>query len=169
MIHFDPTVDYGLTDLKKEANLICWKFGELIKTLITLSSRAERQIEIIGAGAVTDEMVEDFYSYFTISYKQYIENKLIDQVLLIKLNFLNDFLDQRSGNKDPDFWDDTILSTNNDWQNVRTQVKEILTLMGFENLDIAFERTEKFEKTNEGQKLILQTTRTRLISKQCRN
>lgn len=165
MIYFDPTADYGLSDLTMEDNLICWKFSELIKTLITLSSSADRQIEIIGAGVVTDEMTEDFYNYFTISYRQLIENKLIDEATLDKLNYLNEFLDQRSGDKDPDFWDDTTLSTNKDWQDVRTQTKEILTLMGFANLDIDFERTEKYEKTNEGQKLLMQTTRTKLINK----
>lgn len=162
---FNPTIDYGLFDLAKEENLVYWKFGELIKTLVTLSSSADRQIEIIGAGVVTDEMAEDFYSYFTTSYMQYIENKLIDETTINKLKQLDYFLDQRSGDKDPDFWDDTTLSTNKDWQNVRTQAKEILTLLGFENLDIDFERTEKYETSNEGKKLLMQTTRTRLIWK----
>lgn len=160
---FNPTIDYGLLDLANEENLVYWKFGELIKTLITLSSSADRQIEIIGAGAVTDEMAEDFYSYFTISYKEFIENKLLDETTLNKLKQLDNFLDQRSGDKDPIFWDDTTLLTNIDWQNVRTQAKEILIVLGFENLEIEFERTEKYEKSNNGEKLVLQTTRTRII------
>ena len=164
-MNFDPTFDYGLSDLTKEDNLVCWKFGELIKTLVTLSSSADRQIEIMGAGIVTDEMAEDFNTYFTLSYRQFIDNRLLDEKIINKLNYLDDFLDQRSGDKDPNFWDDTTLSTNKDWQNVRTQAKETLTLLGFENLDIDFERTEKSEKSNEGQKLVMQTTRTRLIRK----
>jgi hypothetical protein len=60
MIDFDPIVDYGLSDLTKEDNLICWKFSELIKTLITLLGSADRQIEIIGAGVVSYEVAEDF-------------------------------------------------------------------------------------------------------------
>ncbi len=160
---FNPTIDYGLLDLTKDENLVYWKFGELIKTLITLSSSADRQNEIIGVGVLTDEMAEDFYSYFTISYKEFIENKLLDETTLNKLKQLDNFLDQRSGDKDPNFWDDTTLSTNIDWQNVRIQAKEILILLGFENLDIEFERTEKHEKSNKGEKLVLQTTRTRLI------
>lgn len=36
MLSFNPTIDYGLLDLTKEKNLVYWKFGELIKTLITL-------------------------------------------------------------------------------------------------------------------------------------
>ncbi len=164
-MNFDPTFDYGLSDLTKEDNLVCWKFGELIKTLVTLSSSADRQIEIMGAGIVTDEMAEDFNTYFTLSYRQFIDNKLLDEITINKLNYLDNFLDLRSGDKDPDFWDDTTLLTNNDWQNVRTQAKEILTMLGFENLDIDFERTEKYEKSNEGQKLLMQTTRTRLIRK----
>ncbi len=164
-MNFDPTFDYGFSDLKKEDNLVCWKFGELVKTLFTLSSNADRQIEIMGAGIVTDEMAEDFDTYFTLSYKQFVDNKLIDETTTNKLKYLDNFFDERSGDKDPDFWDNTTLSTNNDWQNVRTQAKEILTLMGFENLDIDFKRTEKHEKSNEGQKLLIQTTRTRLIRK----
>lgn len=164
-MNFDPTFDYGLSDLTKEDNLVCWKFGELIKTLITLSYSADRQIEIIGVGVVAEEMAEDFNTYFTLSNKQFADNKLLDETTINKLNYLDNFLGQRGGDKDPDFWDDTTLSTNNDWQNVRTQAKEILTLLGFENLDINFERIEKYEKSNEGQKLLVQTTRTRLIKK----
>jgi hypothetical protein len=163
MINFDPTIDYGFSDLTKEENLVCWKFGELIKTLITLSSSAEKQIKIIGAGIVTDEMAEDFSTYFTLSYKLFVDKKLLNELTINRLNYLDNFLDQRSGEKDPDFWNDTTLSTNNDWENVRIQAKEILTLLGFENLDIDFERTEK---SNEVQKLLFQTTRTRLIKKQ---
>lgn len=166
MTIFDPIFDYRLSDLTKEDNLVCWKFGELVKTLVTLSSSADRQIEIMGAGIVTDEMAEYFHTYFTLSYKQFVDNKLLDETTINKLNYLDNFLDQRSGDKDPDFWDDTTLSTNNDWKNVRTQAKEILTLLGFESLDIDFERIEKYENSNEGQKLLSQTTRTRLIKKQ---
>jgi hypothetical protein len=166
MIGFDPTINYGLSDLTKEENLVYWKFGELIKTLVTLSSSADRQIEITGAGIVTEEMAEDFYSYFTISYKQFIENKLLDETAINKLKQLDNFLDQRSGDEDPNFWDDTTISTNIAWKNVRTQAREILFLLGYENLDIDFERTEKYEKSNMGEKLVLQTTRTRLIKKQ---
>lgn len=165
-MNFDPTFDYGLTDLTKEENLVCWKFGELVKTLVTLSSNAYRQIEIIGAGIVTDEMAEDFDTYFTLSYKQFVDHKLLDEVAIKKLNYLDNFIDQRSSDKDSDFWDDTKLSTNIDWQNVRTQAEDILTLWGFENLDIHFDRTEKYEKSNAEQSLLLQATRTRLIKKQ---
>ncbi len=162
---FNPTIDYGLLDLTKEDNLVYWKFGELIKTLITLSSSADKQTEIIGLGVATDEMAEDFESYFTISYKKFIENKLLDENTLNKLKQLDSFLDQKSGNKDPNFWDDSKLSTNIDWKKVRTQAKEILILLEFENLDIELERTEKYEISIEGQKLLMQTTRTRLIRK----
>jgi hypothetical protein len=34
-----------------------------------------------------------------------------------------------------------------------------------DNLDIDFDRTEKYEKTSEGKKLFMQTTKTRLIKK----
>lgn len=164
-MNFDPTYDYGISDLSNEDNQVCWKFGELIKTLIILSSSADRQREIIGAGVVTDEMAEDFYSYFTLSFQQYLDNDLISGKAFEKLNQLDEFLDERSGDKDPEFWDERTLSTNNDWQKVRTQANEILSLLGYDNLDIEFNRTEKYEMTNQGQKLVMQSTRTRLINK----
>jgi hypothetical protein len=164
-MNFDPTIDYGLSDLAIEENLVYYKFGELIKALVTLSSSAERQIEITGAGIVTIEMAEDFNTYFTLSYKPFVQYELIDEKTFIKLFYLENFLDHRSGERDSEFWNDKTLATNTDWENVRKQSKNVLALLGFENLDIDFIRTEKYEKSNEGQKLLLQTTRTRLIKK----
>ena len=84
----------------------------LLKTLITLSSSADSQTEIIGAGVVTDEMAGDLYRYFNILYNELIENRLLHEAALNKLKQLDYFLDQRSGYRDADFWDDTTLSTN---------------------------------------------------------
>ena len=142
-MNFDPTYDYGLSNLKIEDNLVCWKFGELIKTLITISSSSERQWEIIGGGIIADEMAEDFNTYFTLSCKEYYENEMLDEIARKELNYLNDFLDLKSVNNDPSFWRNTELSTNIDWKKVRIKAKEILTLMGFENLEIYFDKTDK--------------------------
>jgi len=35
---YNPLIDYGKKDLSIEENLIFWKFSELIKNLITISS-----------------------------------------------------------------------------------------------------------------------------------
>ncbi len=47
-MQFDPTYDYGKKDLTVDRYLICWKFAELIKNLITLSGNAEKQMEWNG-------------------------------------------------------------------------------------------------------------------------
>ena len=64
---FEPTYDYGQSDLNKEGNLVLCKFGGLIKSLITISSDADRQRRIIGMGIATDDMALDFDAYFTSS------------------------------------------------------------------------------------------------------
>jgi hypothetical protein len=161
---FNPIYDYGNSDLSNKENLIYWQFGEFIKTLITLSSNANRQIEIIGAGAVADEMAEDLHTYFTLHCKQFFDNKLLNETEINLLNQLSDFLES-SGDKYPNFWDDKTLATNKDWEKVRTKAKKILTLLKMENLDIEFERTEKYDMTNESKKLLIQTTKIRLIYK----
>jgi hypothetical protein len=168
MIQFDPTHNYGDGDMSNEQNLAYWKFGELIKVLVTMTCSADRQIEIMGAGVVTDEMAEDFHTYYTLSHREFRDNGLLTDISIKKLNELNDFFDQRSGGKDPDFWDDFKLGTNDDWKVVRAKSKEILTILGMDNLDLEFDRVEKFEKTVDGQRLIMQTTKSRLMRKNSR-
>lgn len=159
---FNPTKDYGLSDLSDQDNLIRWKFCEFIKTLITLSSQAEIQYEIIGAGAITDEMMEDFNTYFILSYKQFLEQKLLDEKVVQKLINLDKFFDIKCENPDSDFWNDDSLPTNSDWKEVRVNASEILKDLKFDHLTVEFDRTEK---RGIFKKLLVQTTRTRLVLK----
>ncbi len=160
---FDPTYNYGDSDLTNEDNLVRWKFGELIKNLITLSSSANRQSDIIGIGAICDEMAINFETYFTLSYKNYLDNELltIDQIEALKE--LDTFFDERSGDKSPEFWDDFLLDTNPEWQIVRQKAKIILELIGMLFLTIEFDREEKYEMTDKGKQVTMQSTKTRLV------
>jgi hypothetical protein len=167
-MEFDPAYDYSKSDLTRGDNLTCWKFGELVKTLLTLSSRADRQIEIMGIGHVADEMAADFETYYALSFRQYLDRGLINEYINEKLSQLDDYLGQRSGGLKPDFWDDRTLPTDEDWENVRTQAKGILTALGYEDLEIELDREEKYEMTQEGQKFLIQTTRTRLVDRKGR-
>lgn len=157
---FAPTYDYSKTDLRKEENLILWKFGELIKNLITIASDAKRQKHIIGIGAVADEMALDFESYFTLSYNQYLEYQLLNKDAFEKLMLLDIFFEKRSGDKDPDFWDDSLLDINNDWNIVREEVKQILEIMGLSNLDIECNHTDIYD----GKHIIGQQTIIKLVN-----
>ena len=111
---FEPTYDYRQSDFDKEENLILWKFGELIKNLIIISSDADTQRYIIGIGAAPDEMALDFDSYFTLSYNQYLDNRLLIKDAFDELMLLNDIFERYSVDKSSDFWDDSLLDTNND-------------------------------------------------------
>lgn len=159
-MEFDPLVDYGNFDLADERNLAYWKFGELVKTLITLSSNAQRQFEIIGYGAVCDEMAIDFDSYFTLAINEYEKFNLLNAFQIKKLNELDAFLEVRSGDKSPDFWDDFLLETNPEWEILRLMAKYILELLGMQNLEIEFERKESIN-----QKITVQFTKIRLVKK----
>ncbi|GEM50737.1 hypothetical protein EB1_05270 [Empedobacter brevis NBRC 14943 = ATCC 43319] len=162
-MQFDPTFNYGDTDLTNDDNLIRWKFGELIKNLVTLSSQAERQTEIIGIGATCDEMAIDFDTYFTLEYHEYLKSGLLTSSQVEKLKELDRYFEKRSGDKSPDFWDDFLLETSSEWQDVRQMAKAILETLNMQDFTIEFYRTEKYEKTNKGKRLIMQTTKTRLI------
>ncbi|WP_461791426.1 hypothetical protein [Pedobacter sp.] len=158
-MNFDPTYNYGDTDLTNDENLVRWKFSELIKNLITLSSSAERQAEIIGIGATCDEMAIDFDTYFTLEYQNYLDSGLLTVSQVEKLQELDNYFEDRSGDKSPDFWDDFLLEKNPEWQNVRQMAKYILEALNMIDLTIEFDRTEKYETT----RLTIQTTKTRLV------
>lgn len=162
-MNFDPTYNYAHTDLTNDDNLVCWKFCELIKNLIILSSSFEKQAEIIGIGAICDEMVIDFDTYFSLSYQHYLNKHLLTNDEAEKLKELDEFFNERSGEKSPGFWDDSLLGTHHDWLIVRQKAKTILKSMGLQNLTIVFDREEKHEMTDEGRRIKMQSTKTRLV------
>lgn len=160
---FNPEYDYGKEDLSIEENLVYWKFAELIKNLITLSGNSEKQMEIIGAGAVCDEMAEEFDTYFTLSFRSYVKNGLLTENQVQELLTLDTYLEERSGDKCPDFWDDSQLNTNPEWDVAREKAQNILQLLGFQYLTIEFDRTDKYHVTGDGKRLLSQWTKTRLV------
>lgn len=161
MIKFEPTYDYSQTDLSEEENQILYKFGELIKTLITIASEADKQKNIIGMGTIADEIALDFEAYFTLSYNQYLNNQLLNQEILDELLLLDCLFDKYSGNRNPNFWDDSLLETNSDWKEVRKMTENILMSMGMDNLDIEYIHSDIIDKN----KIVGLQTKTRLVNK----
>lgn len=159
---FDPTCNYGDADLTKDCNLVRWKFGALIKNLITLSSTANHQVEIIGIGAICNEIAIDFDNYFTQSYQSYLNNQLLTDEEVQKFKGIDDIFNLHSGEKATDFWDELHLDTNPDWQFIRLKAKEVLKLLGMQNITIEFNREEKYETKGHGKQLTIQRTITRL-------
>lgn len=160
---FDPTYNYSKTDLTIDSNLVCWKFAELIKSLVTLSESAGRQMEIIGIGATCDEMALDFDNYFTLEFETYFNNGLLTVGQISMLKDLDAYLDKRSGDKSPDFWDDFILETNPEWEEVRLKARSILVDIGMQDLTLVFDREEQYEMTDKEKKITMQLTKTRLV------
>ena len=160
---FDPTKDYYGMDMSIETNVVKWNYWEFIKNLVTLSSDSESQKEIIGFGAVADEMAIDFGTYYTLQSKRYLEYDLLDIELISKLNQIDTFLENRGGEKMPDFWDDDLLDSHPDWKIVRIMSKEILRLMNFDDLKIEIERSIKKSQSSKGEPLVIEGTNTRLI------
>lgn len=161
---FDPKIDYGIGNMDDE-NITLWNFGELIKTLITISSEAKRQCEIIGMGAVADEMGMDFENHYTILVNSFLTHGLFDEEQKNKLDELDSYFDIRSGGGYPEFWDDDNLETNPDWKVVRQKAKEILIDLGCDNLTIEFERKEEYRYSLFKKELVSQWTKIRLVEK----
>lgn len=160
---FDPTKDYYGMDMSIETNVVKWNYWEFIKNLVTLSSDSDSQKEIIGFGAVADEMAIDFDTYYTLQSKRYLEYDLLDIELISKLDQIDTFLENRGGEKMPDFWDDDLLDSHPDWKIVRIMSKEILRLMNFDDLKIEIERSIKKNQSSKGEPLVIEGTKTRLI------
>ncbi|RVU00342.1 hypothetical protein EOD41_12730 [Mucilaginibacter limnophilus] len=144
---------------------VYWKFDELVKNLIILSSTAERQKELMGHGCVADEMAEDFHSYFTLSKQEYLDAGLINQQQFDRLNELDQLLDNYSGDQNPDFWDDQQLSSNEDWKVLRKIARDILELLGKSDLEISYERKEEYVQNEQVKRLITQYTKFLLVKK----
>jgi len=162
---FDPTNDYYGLDLSKETNRVNFNFWELIKVLVTLSSSANRQKEIIGFGEVADEMAIDFESYYTLNFQSYLDNGLLTEAQVAKLNLLDKFLEDRSGENMIEFWNDDFLDSHPDWEKVRIMAKEILKEMNYDNLEIGIERTTRHSKSGMNRPLIEESTKVRLKTK----
>jgi hypothetical protein len=159
---YDPRIEYGQMDLSIAENLSFWKFSELIKNLIILSSDAQKQIELSGFGDVADEMAIDFGTYYTLSLQSYLNFNLITIEQKQELDELDKYLDDRSGDKNPDFWDDSKLDINPEWELIRLKAKKILKLMNKDDLAIKYVKTEKIDDSG---KFVSQTMKTRLIYK----
>lgn len=82
--------------------------------LVTLSSSAEKQKKIVGHGNVPDEMVLDFESYYLSESQNYVVNNLLPKSIIEALNRVDKYLEQRSGEKMPEFWNDESLKVHPD-------------------------------------------------------
>lgn len=156
---FNPVNDYSFNNTNDEKRIIYWKFQQLIVNLYTLSYPANEQRYIIGYGCATDEMAIDFDTYYTNERDNYLKFGLLNTKQKILLDDLNTFFDEQSG-ADSDFWDDTALDKNNNWDIVRQKAKLILQALKMDNLRLIIERN-----TNLKAGLLTESTLVKLQNK----
>ncbi|MFC4634244.1 hypothetical protein ACFO3O_10020 [Dokdonia ponticola] len=90
-------------ELYKTDNLL-WQFNELIKNLISMSMSLEKQNDFYGLGATADEMLEDFYSYYTLNKSRFFEKELINEEIKNSLDNIDNLTNKWTSEKDEDFW-----------------------------------------------------------------
>lgn len=157
---FDPLFNYETVNLQEPENLACYRFAEIIKGLITLSSVAERQQEIIGIGEAAAEMAEDFNGHLHLGIPLFTEYQLADTVALEKLQQLAD--DMYTYGPSDTFWHSESLYTHPGWERVRAEAKSILTGMGYAHLTLLITREEFYKEMAGKQYLTGQRTGLRL-------
>ncbi len=143
-----------------EKDNIRWQFNELIKTLIAISLPADKQRQIYGIGLVGDEMVEDFYTYFTLIKDSLIERGFINQSAQTILDQIDNYTDVLSNEKNEDFWDE--IEIHEEWEKLRTMAKEALINLEKENLGLKVNHDNKMDKKDN---IIVQRTTIELTDK----
>ncbi|MGE7776833.1 hypothetical protein ACQKLP_19095 [Chitinophaga sp. NPDC101104] len=164
-MQFDPTFDYSSTDLYVEENVVRLRFSGLIKCIFTIAADAALQRDIVGMGAICDELAEELDFYLGLTCDQYFRLQLltIEQADMMK-NLLAFFSD-RSGEGFPDFRDDRQLDSHPDWAIARRMAAAIIQAMRLDHLAIKFERDETYETAPNGQQRLMQSTQTFLVPK----
>lgn len=138
-----------------DKNIVLYHFDELIKTLITLSSSAEKQKYIMGYGHVGDEMIIDFDSHFIGMANHYVETGLLTDNEIKKLEEYDRFLSEKCNREEVDFFTDIDeLKNNSLWEEFRTETSKLLKSLNKDNLDI--EVTREVDKN-------IEWTKTKLI------
>ncbi|KOR90383.1 hypothetical protein [Paenibacillus solani] len=118
-----------------EQEFIQYHFEELIKTIITLSSPADRQIYIIDIGHTGDEMVIDFDTHYKDLLVYYLNTGLLTSEQAKSLKRYDDFLNQKCAGQPVEFFLDRLeLKTNNIWEEIRNESKKLLKTLDKEDL-----------------------------------
>lgn len=143
-----------------EQDKIRWQFNELIKTLITISLSADKQRQIIGIGWAGDEMMDDFYTYYTLIRDNLLERGFIKNQAIILLDQLDKFTDQLSKEKHEDFWNE--IEAHSEWEQLRGIAKAILLVMNLEELGLKVKHENEVDENNA---VIAQKTFIELVDK----
>ncbi len=144
-----------------ETDNLMWQFEELIKTLIAMSMPYEGQKNFYGYGVTTDEMLEDFYSYYTLNKKRLVERELINNETRSLLDDIDSLTDKWSSEKEEDFWFE-MEKYQSEWDILRKKAK--LTLIKMNKNDLTVEVNHENEYDKQGN-LVSQKTKIELKEK----
>ena len=130
------------------------KFEQLLQTLIALSKSSEEQYKLYGVGMIGDEMAIDFDESYTREKQNYINSGRLSSIQVQKLDLLDKYLEERSGDEYLTFWEDLEQP---DWEIVREMSRDCLITLGSDNLLLSSTIEHKLE---EG--LLIQIIKTKL-------
>lgn len=137
-----------------------WQFDELLKTLIAMSLPSDEQKIVYGIGATADEMLNDYYSFYTLIKERLSEEKFINPKSEALLDEIDDFTNKLSNEKDEEFW--YQMDRQEEWELLRQMSKSALKALNKENLKI--EVSHEIEHDKYG-KATSQRTQVKLIGK----
>lgn len=139
-----------------DKEIIQYHFDELLKTLIILSSPAEKQKYIMGFGNVGEDMLVDFDSHFNGDMgNHYVETGLLSVNQVKKLEEYDRFIDKKCKGQTTDvFTNFDELKNNSIWEEIRTETDILLKYLTKDKMDIEVKR--KMDKN-------IEWTKTKLI------
>ncbi|MFY0675261.1 MAG: hypothetical protein JXQ87_17835 [Bacteroidia bacterium] len=144
-----------------ETDNLMWQFEELIKTLIAMSMSLNDQKNYYGFGVTADEMLEDFFTYYTLNKERFVERELINEECKTLLDDIDSLTNLWSSEKEEDFWFE-MENYEDDWNTLREKAKLTLTKMNKNNLTVDINHENKFDKSG---KLVVQKTKIELVEK----
>ena len=144
-----------------ESDNLRWQFEELIKTLIAMSMPYDGQREYYGIGNIASEMLEDFYSYYTLNKERFVERKLISKESKNSLDDIDLLTNKWSSEKEEGFWFE-IEKHKEDWDILREKAKLTLKILDKNNLTVDVKHENEFDKMGN---VILQKTKIELKEK----
>ena len=144
-----------------ETDNLMWQFEELVKTLIAMSMPLEFQKNYYGIGVASDEMAEDFYSYYTLNKARYKKRGLINIETKELLDNIDTLLDIWSNEKYEEFWYE-MDKHEGEWNLLRSKAKNSLKKMNKSNLTVEVNHENEYDKNG---KIVFQKFKTKLKEK----
>jgi len=137
---------------------INWQFEELVKTLIIMTLPLVEQKEAYGIGILADEMLEDFYTFYTLNKTRLQQSKLIKKEAIMLLNEIDSLTDKWSDEKEEAFFLD-MEQYDQEWDSLRELAGDALNQLGMKGAGI---KVKHENEVNDKGQIIVQKTKIEL-------